>query len=151
MANNASDLADQSICGSAVEEEYVPAISDGALLPGSGCSVTTGTGVIVGTQAAVTEEFVGILEKSYNKTIDEFQVSGKAISLVKPQFNKRYLMRIDSGNTGAGIAGKPLEWSTATAFGELMDGLTLDDKHVATLDQDFNGSDDFAWVRWTVN
>ncbi|KKM74545.1 hypothetical protein LCGC14_1399340, partial [marine sediment metagenome] len=29
-----------------------------------------------------------------------------------------------------------------------MDAATLDDKRVATLDQVFNGSDDFAWVRW---
>lgn len=147
MANNASDLATNSICGSAGEEEKVPAISDGALLPGAGCAIITATGVVDGTDAGAVEQFVGLLEKSYNKTIDTFQVSGKPVDLIKPRFNKRYLLRIDSANTAAGIAGKPLEWS-ATSEGELMDAATLDDKRVATLDQVFNGTDDFAWVRW---
>lgn len=147
MANNASDLATNSICGSAVEEEKVPALSDGALLPGSCCTIIAGTGYVDGTDAGGVEQFIGLLEKSYNKTIDEYQVAGKPVDLIIPKYKRRYIVRIDSANTAAGIPGKPLEFS-ATSEGELMDAATLDDKSCATLDQVYNGSDDFAWVRW---
>lgn len=147
MANNASDIATNSICMDAIEETKIAAISDGALLPGSACAKITGTGVVDGADAGGVDQFIGLLEKSYNKTIDEFQVSGKPVDLIVPKQSKKYLVRIDSANTAAGIPGKPLELS-ATSEGEFMDAADLGDKAMCRLAQDFNGTDDFAIVWW---
>ena len=147
MANNASDIAVNSICLDSVEETKIPAKGDGSLLPGSCCAIIAATGVIDGTDAGAVEEFVGILEKHYSKDIDTAPATTDAVDLIAPKQSKKYIVRIDSANTAAGNIGKPLEFS-ATSSGELMDAATLDDKSVARLAQVYNGTDDFAKVYW---
>lgn len=147
MASNASAIAVNSISLDSLEDTKVPALGDAALLPGSACSIIAATGVIDGTDAGAVEEFVGLLEKHFSKTIDQAPGASDAVDLIIPQQGKKYIARIDSGNTGAGNIGKPLEFS-ATSEGELMDAATLDDKTVARLAQVYNGTDDFAKVIW---
>ena len=147
MANNASDIATNSICIDSGSEKKTPALSDGALLPGSLCTIIAATGYVDGADAGGVEEFIGILEKSYNKTIDEFRTAGKPVTLIIPTQGKKYIVRIDSANTAAGIPGKPLELS-ATSEGKVMDAATLDNKTMCRLAQVYNGTDDFAIVWW---
>ncbi len=147
MANNASDIVVNSISLSATEETKVSAKGNGVLLPGSACGIIAATGVIQAVDAGALEEFVGLLEKHYSKTIDTAPATTDAIDLIKPKQSKDYVARIDSANTAAGNIGKPLEFS-ATANGELMDAATLDDKTVARLAQVYNGTDDFAKITW---
>jgi hypothetical protein len=66
---------------------------------------------------------------------------------VLPKQGHKYCVRIDSGNTAAGNAGKPLELS-ATSNGEFMDAADLGDKAMCRFAQDYNGTDDFAKVIW---
>jgi len=147
MASNASAIAVNSICLDSVDETKIPAKGDATLLPGSACGIIAATGVIQAVDAGALEEFVGLLEKHYSKTIDQAPGTSDAVDLIAPRQSKKYIARIDSGNTAAGNIGKPLEFS-ATANGELMDAATLDDKSVARLAQVYNGSDDFAKVYW---
>ena len=147
MANNASDIAVNSISLDSVEETKVPSKGNGTLLPGSACGIIAATGVIQAVDAGALEEFVGLLEKHYSKDIDTAPATTDAVDLIIPKQSKKYIARIDSANTAAGNIGKPLEFS-ATSNGELMDAATLDDKSVARLAQVYNGTDDFAKVYW---
>lgn len=148
MASNASAIAVNSICLDVGEETKIPAIGNATILPGGCCGIIAATGVIQSTDPALVEEFVGLLEKHYSKDIDTAPATTDAVDLIVPRQGKKYVVRIDSGNTGAGNIGKPLEFSTTNATGELMDAADLADKVVARLAQVYNGTDDFAKVIW---
>lgn len=145
--SNASNLATNSICLDAGPEKKIPALGDGSLLPGSCVGVNESTGKVIATDAGATEEFRGLLEKRYDKTIDEAPADGESCDLIVPQQGKDYVVRMDSGNAPAMEAGSPLEFS-ATSNGELMEAATLSDHMVARLADDYDGSADFAEVTW---
>lgn len=147
MANNASDFATNSICLDAGKEKKVPALGDGSLLPSTACSIDSSTGKIVASDAGATDEFVGLLEKAYDKSIDTAPADGQAVDLIVPKQGKDYVVRIDSANTAGGNAGKPLELS-ATSNGEFMDAANLGDKVMCRLARDHATGDDFTTVTW---
>jgi hypothetical protein len=147
VANNASDFATNSICLDAVEERKVPALGDGTLLPGSLVTMATASGKVDGADAGSVDELIGILEKAYDKSIDTAPADGQAVDVIIPKQGHRYIVRVDSGNTGAGHAGKPLELS-ATSNGEVMDAADLGDKSLCRLARDHLTGDDFTEVFW---
>lgn len=147
MGNAASDFSVNSISLDAVEDKKVPALGDGTLLPASLCSIDSATGKIVPAEEGATDEFVGLLEKRYDKTIDEAPDDGEAVDLIVPKQGHDYIVRVDSANTAAGHPGKPMELSE-TGNGELMDAADLGDNVMARLNREHESDDDFTIVTW---
>lgn len=147
MGNSASDFSVNSVSLDAVDDKKVPALGDGSLLPSSLCTINESTGKIEASDAGSTDEFVGILEKRYDKTIDEAPDDGETVDLIVPKQGHDYIVRVDSSNTAAGNAGKPMELSE-TSNGEMMDADNLGDKVMARLNRDHLTGDDFTIVTW---
>lgn len=147
MANSASDFATNSVCLDATEERKIPALGDGSLLPGSLVTIIANTGKVDGADAGAVDELVGILEKRYDKSIDTAPADGESCDVIIPKQGHRYIVRVDSANTEAGNAGKPMELS-ATSNGEVMDAADLGDKSLCRLARDHDTDDDFTEVFW---
>ncbi len=142
----ASELNGNSIGFDAIEETKIGAIADGSILPGTACAIAEATGIIYPTATGL-DEFVGILEKYHNLTMDQAPPSGKGCDLIKPKQNHKYLVAVEAAQTGAGNIGKPVEFS-ATEAGAIMDAATLDDKTVGYLARTHDTADEFTIISW---
>jgi hypothetical protein len=147
MGNNASDITHNSIGLDAVTERKRPCLGDGSLLPGSACSINESTGKVQASDAGSEDSFTGLLEKRYDKTIDQAPPDAETAELIIPRQGHKYCVRIDSANTSSLNEGDPLELSE-TSNGEFMEAADLGDNVMCRLAQDYNGTDDFAKVYW---
>lgn len=90
--NNLSDLGSQ-VCVNDENEHIVPALGNGAAIPGDLCGINPDTGQIILTQGETYEGFVGILKESKITGTETAIVAGVPCSLVVPKSGHRYRVR----------------------------------------------------------
>jgi hypothetical protein len=109
-----SDLG-SSICVDDQNEKYVPALGDGAAIPGELCLITAADGKVDGSDVGDKEFFVGILMESKITGTETAIVAGVACRLVKPKSGHDYRIRCD--DLGATlITGTPMKFGANDGY-----------------------------------
>lgn len=86
------------ICVNDENEHLVPALGDGAGVPGDLCAIIAATGKIQGSDVGAIEEFVGILKEDPVTGTETAIPDGTPCSLIVPKSGHRYRIRIlDAG------------------------------------------------------
>jgi len=89
-----SDLG-SSVCVDDQNEKFVPALGDGAGIPGELCYIIAATGKIGGCDVGDKEFFVGILMESKITGTETAIVDGIPCTLVVPKSGHNYRIRCD--------------------------------------------------------
>ncbi len=107
-------LGSSVICGSKHDEEIVPALGDGAVVPGDLCYILSATGYVAGTDTGAADLFVGIAMEHPTLGTDTAITAALPMSLVVPKSGHRYRIRCLDLNADTQI-GSGLDFS-ATAY-----------------------------------
>lgn len=115
-----TDLADLGgkVCVDDQNEKLIPALGDGAMLPGNLCYIIPGTGKVGGADVGAKEFFSGILMESKITGPDAAPGDGIPCKLVVPKSGHGYRIRIvaagdtDEIGTGVTFSGEPGEGET---------------------------------------
>lgn len=104
-----TDIMDlgSSVCVDDQDEKYIPALGDGAGIPGDLCSVITGTGKIQLSTIGALEFFSGILMESKITGTETAIPDGTPCRLVVPKSGHGYRINIvaagDTDEIGTGV------------------------------------------------
>lgn len=133
-----SDLGSKVAVGPDQNEHIIPALGNGAGVPGDLCYRIHTTGKIAGSTIGALEFFEGILKESPITGTETAIVDGVKCSLIVPTPGHRYRIRIIDQNANK-ETGQPITFSTtafkATAGATLILGF-IGRLHLAYVDDD---------------
>lgn len=118
-----SDLG-SSVCVDNQNEKFVPALGNGAAVPGDLCAIDPANGRVKGAQIGTTESFAGILMESKITGTETAIVADVPCTLVKPKAGHNYRIRCNAVAAAADEVGDGVTFS-ATAYKAETTDLTL--------------------------
>lgn len=112
-----TDLGDlgSKVCVDDQNEKTVPALGDGAGIPGELCYIIAASGKIGGCDVGDKEFFVGILKESKITGPETAPGDGVPVTLVKPSSGKNYRIRCDDLGATV-IVGAPMKFGANPGY-----------------------------------